>query len=364
VAFGVPGSAGMAVLLGAFLVHGLVPGPDMLTKNLSVTYSMVWSIALANIVGAGLCYLFSAKFALIATLRYTLILPTVLGIVYIGAFEVARDWGDLYALLAFGVLGWVMKQLKWPRPPLLLGFVLGDIFERYLFISVERYGAEWLTRPLVMALFALALFGLLRPLWQDVKAQGGVYNMLTNFGAPRFRLSQLFPAAVIVVLSYMLIESREWNIAARIVPQIVGSLALAFALLSLANAVFRRATAAKAPGTAGSAGAEVKSRIHMDLASDTAHIPRRTVILRAGVFFGWFLAFMGSMAVIGLIPTVPLFVIAYMRLENREPWKLALAHAIGLTLFIYVVFHRLLTVAWPQTLLGTWFPALKFIPSL
>ena len=96
VAFGVPGSATMAILLGAFLIHGLVPGPDMLTKNLSITYAMVWSVALANILGAGLCYAFSPQFAKLATLRYSLILPAVLGIVYIGAFEATRQWGDLY----------------------------------------------------------------------------------------------------------------------------------------------------------------------------------------------------------------------------------------------------------------------------
>src|SRR5918992_3659777 len=138
-AFGVPGSATMAILLGAFLIHGLVPGPDMLTKHLSITYSMVWSIALANILGAGLCYLLSGQFARLATLRYSLILPSVLGIIYIGAFQGSRNWGDLYALLFFGVLGWIMKQAKWQRPPLLLGVVLGDIIERYLFISDERY---------------------------------------------------------------------------------------------------------------------------------------------------------------------------------------------------------------------------------
>ncbi len=93
IAFGVPGSATMAILLGAFLIHGLVPGPDMLTKNLSITYSMVWSVALANILGAGLCYAFSPQFARLATLRYTLILPAVLGIVYIGAFEASRSVG-------------------------------------------------------------------------------------------------------------------------------------------------------------------------------------------------------------------------------------------------------------------------------
>ena len=147
IAFGVPGSAGMAILLGAFLIHGLVPGPDMLGKNLNITYAMVWSIAIANILGAGLCYLFSGQFARLATLRYTLILPSVLGIIYIGAFQGSRHWGDLYALLFFGVLGWVMKQAKWPRPPLLLGVVLGEIIERYMFISVERYGVSWMARP-------------------------------------------------------------------------------------------------------------------------------------------------------------------------------------------------------------------------
>ena len=96
IAFGVPGSAGMAILLGAFLIQGLVPGPDMLGKNLDVTYSMVWSVALANILGAGMCYAFSPQFAKLATLRYTLILPAVLGIIYIGAFEASRQWGDLY----------------------------------------------------------------------------------------------------------------------------------------------------------------------------------------------------------------------------------------------------------------------------
>ena len=116
VAFGVPGSATMAILLGAFLIHGLVPGPDMLTKNLNITYAMVWSVALANILGAGLCYAFSPQFARLATLRYTLILPAVLGIVYIGAFEASRYWGDLYraAVLRPGRLADEAVQLAAP----------------------------------------------------------------------------------------------------------------------------------------------------------------------------------------------------------------------------------------------------------
>src|SRR6266481_4528515 len=200
VAFGVPGSATMAILLGAFLIHGLVPGPDMLSKNLSITYAMVWSVALANILGAGLCYAFSPQFAKLATLRYTLILPAVLGIIYIGAFEASRSWGDLIALLVFGVFGWLMKQFKWPRPPLVLGLVLGDTIERYLFISIERYGLSWMLRPIVVLLFALAILGLVRPLLQDIRSQGGIMRMLTSFQRPTFHPSQLFTMFMIALI--------------------------------------------------------------------------------------------------------------------------------------------------------------------
>jgi TctA family transporter len=364
IAFGVPGSAGMAILLGAFLIHGLIPGPDMLTKHLSITYSMVWSIALANILGAGLCYAFSGQFALLATLRYTLILPCVLGIIYIGAFQGHRSWGDLYTLLIFGVLGWSMKQAKWPRPPLILGLVLGEVIERYMFISVQRYGIEWMLRPVVVVLFAFAILTLVRPLWEDVRANGGLGRMVTGFGRPRFRAADLFYVFMIAVVGAMVVQAVGWGFSAKIVPLIVGGMALTFATLGLLNQVFRIPATERVRTLGDDAKEDVEQKIHMDLASDTAHLSRRVVLTRAAIFFGWLVAFMASMATIGLIPTVPLFVIAFMRIENREPWKLVLPQAILLTIFIYVVFDRLLTIPWPSTLIGTWIPALKFIPSV
>ena len=103
----------------------------------------------------------------------------------------------------------------------------------------------------------------------------------------------------------------------------------------------------------------------MDLDSDTGHLPVSTVAKRGIIFFSWLLAFMASMATIGLIPTVPLFVILYMRLEGPEPWKLVVPQAIGLTVFIWFLFDQLLTIPWPPTYFGTWFPWLKaWIPSV
>ena len=364
VAFGVPGSAGMAILLGAFMIHGLVPGPDMLGKNLHVTYSMVWSVAMANIVGAGMCYLFSEQFAKLATLRYTLIMPSVLGIIYIGAFQGSRNWGDLWTLLIFGLLGWTMKQLKWPRPPLVLGLVLGDIIERYLFISIQRYGVDWFARPIVIGIFAIAALGLFRPLIADIKKQGGVGGMLSGFGKPHFEAQHLMHLFLLSVFGYLLWEASSWNFSAKIVPMIVGTIGFICVAISLLNEVSRKPHA-EAPALGDEAKHQVEEKIHMDLESDTGHLSLHVILVRGFIFFGWLLAFMASMSVIGIIPTVPLFVVLYMRLEGPEPWRLVIPQAIGLTVFIWFVFDQLLTIPWPPTYLGGWAPWLKeFIPSI
>jgi TctA family transporter len=384
VAFGVPGSATMAILLGAFLIHGLVPGPDMLTKNLDITYAMVWSVALANILGAGMCYAFSPQFARLSILRFSLILPAVLGIVYIGAFEATRQWGDLYSLLIFGLLGWIMKQFKWPRPPLILGVVLGDTIERYLFISVERYGISWFARPVVAILFIIAIIGLVRPFMQDIRIHGGVKKMLTSFQGPRFHSSQLFTIFVITVLGAACFMALSWDFSAKIVPLVIGIVALIAAGLSLFNdmcrkpetgmeslidqtihEVERQIGASGSGGTAGGEAAAVDQKIHMDLTSETGHLPLNVIVTRAARFFGYLIVFMGIMAVIGLIPTIGLFVVFFMRYENSERWPLIITYATVLVIAVTFVFEHIMHIPWPPTFLGQWFPELKaFIPSL
>jgi TctA family transporter len=364
VAFGVPSSAGMAILLGAFLIHGLVPGPDMLTKHLDITYSMVWSIAVANIVGSGLCFLFSGQLAKLATLRYTLIMPIVLSLIYIGAFEASRNWGDLYSLLFFGMLGWAMKHFRWPRPPLILGIVLGGILERYMFISIERYGVDWMLRPIVIVMFALSVLTLTRPVLQDIREHHGIKAMLSNFGSPRLTTDNLFPAALLCLFVVMLWTSAHWAFEAKIIPTIVGVVAVIACSLSLANDIFSKQHGEDGIGLADKAKAVVTQKIHMDIASKTGHLPGHIILIRGFVFFGWMVAFLCSMAVVGLLPTVPVFVIAYMRLEGPEKWRHAFLMAAVMVTLIYGVFDQLLSIPWPPTLLGTYFPGLKAIPSV
>ena len=163
VAFGIPGSTGMAILMGAFFLLGLVPGPDMLTKHLTLTYSMVWTIALSNIIIVAVCLLFINHLANLTTVRGNLLIPFILMLCFIGAYTTNNHIGDLIVLLVFGGIGYLMVRFGWPRPPFILGFILGSLAETYLYTSTTRYGADWLYRPKVIILFFIIVAFILYP---------------------------------------------------------------------------------------------------------------------------------------------------------------------------------------------------------
>lgn len=166
VAFGVPGSTAMAILLGGFVLLGLVPGPDMLSKHLSVTYSMVWTIVLANVVTVVVCFLFLDQLARLTGVRGSILIPLILVLVFVGSYTSNNHYGDMVATLAFGAIGYLMVLAGWPRAPFVLGLVLGKIAENYLYISIARYEAAWLTRPVVLVLIVIAIAVIIYPLFQ------------------------------------------------------------------------------------------------------------------------------------------------------------------------------------------------------
>jgi putative tricarboxylic transport membrane protein len=92
-------------------------------------------------------------------------------LVFIGSYTANHHYGDLVLTLLFGALGYLMVLGGWPRAPFVLGLVLGKIAESYLYISVARYEAAWLTRPVVLVLFALAVAVVVYPLIQARRAR-------------------------------------------------------------------------------------------------------------------------------------------------------------------------------------------------
>lgn len=152
IAFGIPGSATMAILLGAFLIHGIFPGPELLTTRLDVTFAVIWAVVIANILTSFVLMGCTSQLAKVTMIRGSLLIPIILVLVFMGSWMATQELGDWIVLLSFGALGYLMKRWGWPRPPIALGIVLGPIMERYLDISVSRYGWTWLGRPIVIVL--------------------------------------------------------------------------------------------------------------------------------------------------------------------------------------------------------------------
>ena len=161
-AFGIPGSASMSILLGAFMIHGIVPGPEMLTTQAPLLMSMVLIIAAANALGAGICLIGTRHLARLAQVPGTSLVPVALCFVVLGAFQTNHDRLDLLTLLVFGCLGVLMKRANWSRPAFALGFVLAPNLERFFYLTYQISGWGWLTQPVVGVILAVTLFLIVR----------------------------------------------------------------------------------------------------------------------------------------------------------------------------------------------------------
>ncbi len=354
IAFGVPAGASMALLLSAFLMHGLVPGPEMLTKHLDVTYSIIWTLTLSHVIGAVICIAASGLFARLAMVRAGILVPLVLMVIFIGAFEGSQSWGDLYSLVLFGALGWVMKHLGWPRPPLILGFVLGGIFERYFFISTQIYGAAWALRPVVMLVFAGALWVVLPPMKTHLAGTVATFRRF-QFGAVRFGSQAAFSVALIAAVVIGMWFSRDWPPAARLVPTASSVAALFFAVLNLATELFGdKKLVLTGPAEAPS------------LPGSTAPTPPQSsaILWRALRVFGWIIGFLVLGAGVGLLPALALLVFLLMRVEFAERWPGALVASGLATIVIYLLFDRVFALPWPQSLIGNLIPSLRDMTGL
>ena len=173
IAFGVPGSSAMAILLGAFFLQGIMPGPDMLGKYLPLTFSMVWTMVIANIITVAVSIFFLNQLARLTLVRGSILIPFILFLAFIGSYTSNNHLGDLIVFFSFGLLGYLMIRCGWPRSPLVLGLVLGKIAENNFYISTMRYGAAWLRRPLVLLLIVLTLVVVFYPFMRFGKKEPG-----------------------------------------------------------------------------------------------------------------------------------------------------------------------------------------------
>lgn len=159
-AFGVPGSTTNALFMLALIIMGITPGPNLLENRMDLVFFMVWVMGFSSVIGGVICIAFIPQLSKVAGLRYSILVPIILGASFLGAYVSTRDVMDLVLLIVFGFIGVTMKRYGYPRPPVLLGAVLGGLMEKYLFISMAAYGLGFVLRPGVLILAPLVVLGL------------------------------------------------------------------------------------------------------------------------------------------------------------------------------------------------------------
>ena len=165
--FGIPGGVPSAMLLGMLLTYGIQPGPSIVTEHLDLMYLIVWSFAIASVLGAILCFGATPMLAKLTKVPFSVLGAGLIVIMFLGAYQEGGQLGDLWVMLILGVVGWIMKETGVPRAPFLIGFVLAIPMERYYYLTASLYdGLSWMTRPGVIV-FLVILIGPI--LWQVIK---------------------------------------------------------------------------------------------------------------------------------------------------------------------------------------------------
>jgi len=168
-AFGIPGSSGMAVLLGAFVVLGIQPGPAMLIEQQQLVTKMFLALVLANVMGALILLFATRQLLKIASLPAGLIVPLVLSLVVIGSYMNSQNWQYLPILLLLALLGCGLKSWGWPRPPFAIGLALGHVAENSLQQSLAIWGPGFLFRSSSLVLLGLILASVGIYYWRRAK---------------------------------------------------------------------------------------------------------------------------------------------------------------------------------------------------
>ncbi len=163
VAFGIPGGSAMAILLGAFLILGLQPGPAMLTTHLDLVWAMMWILIIANILGAIGFLILTPHFTQLTNLRTSMIVPFILVTIMLGSYLQNSRFENFIITVAMSLMGYLMNKYGYHRAPLILGLVLGELAERNLHISLRLWGVAFLTRPLTLLLIAFTVITILYP---------------------------------------------------------------------------------------------------------------------------------------------------------------------------------------------------------
>ena len=314
--FGIPGSGSMAIFIGAVALLGsgdIEVGPSMLQDNLDITYSIVWLLALANVVGTILCIAASGGIAKLTTIRFTYLAPFLFMLISFAAFQSGQNFEDLLALFVIGLIGIFLRRFDWSRPAFLIGFVLSNPVEKFtnqaFQIASFRFrksfgeGMEYVFSPIVIILIVVTIVSIILGIRQAkmIMAEGEVQS-----GSKRAPL--VFLLAIMAYLVVALINANmipDYNMTDKIIPLVIGYVSL-FCCVVLLIQMMRRPE-----GDVIFADKEV--------AGEDASAPHGLWSTLA-----WFASLIAATWVVGFILALIGFLIAFLRVRAGSSWQMTL----------------------------------------
>lgn len=156
--FGIPGSAQMAILLAAFLIFGIQPGPKMVTEQADVTYFLLFTLVIANVFATLVCLWLARHFASLARIKSVYLVASILVMSLVGAYTTTNNIGDIVVAIVFGFIGYAMVKTGMSRATFIIGAVLGPLLEQNFTLAHQIFGWGFLGRPIVLILI-LAMVG-------------------------------------------------------------------------------------------------------------------------------------------------------------------------------------------------------------
>ena len=173
-ALGIPGSASTAVLLAALILHGIRPGAMLMTQQPQLVWGLIASMFVGNVILLILNLPLAPLFASLLRVRYVYLAPGILVISLVGAYASTLDFGTVWIAITFGIVGWFMIKLDFPRAPLVLALVLAPLFESSLRQSLLlSFGSLsiFVERPLAAGLLVAVMVSLALPIVTAIRAR-------------------------------------------------------------------------------------------------------------------------------------------------------------------------------------------------
>lgn len=165
IALGIPGSSSTAVLMGALMVHGILPGPNLMTEHADVTYTLIWAVLFANFALLVVGLAFTRVSVYVTQVPNKIIAPIIIVLCIIGSFAINNSVFDVGLMMIFGVIGYIFDRLKIPTAPMVLGLILGSMLDNSLHQSLLISDGSFMIfvdSPISAGLLAIALWSIIQ----------------------------------------------------------------------------------------------------------------------------------------------------------------------------------------------------------